>query len=148
MKKIRNLFILFYFLAFAINSSAFADRLKDLTSIAGIRSNQLIGYGLVVGLAGTGDGNTQLIQQSMKSMVSQLGLSTDSGSLNGKNAASVMITAELPPFVKPGQNIDITVSTLGAAKSFTFVEADGRSITPLTDPSSSALAIFPGTNTE
>ena len=55
----------------------------------------------------------QLIQQSMKSMVSQLGLSTDSGSLNGKNAASVMITAELPPFVKPGQNIDITVSTLG-----------------------------------
>jgi flagellar P-ring protein precursor FlgI len=117
MKKIRNLFILFYFLAFTISSSAFADRLKDLTSIAGIRSNQLIGYGLVVGLAGTGDGNTQLIQQSMKSMVSQLGLSTDSGSLNVKNAASVMITAELPPFVKPGQNIDITVSTLGAAKS-------------------------------
>ena len=73
MKKIKNLFILFYFLAFAISSSAFADRLKDLTSIAGIRSNQLIGYGLVVGLAGTGDGNTQLIQQSMKSMVSQLG---------------------------------------------------------------------------
>ena len=53
MKKIRNLVILFYFLAFTINSSAFADRLKDLTSIAGIRSNQLIGYGLVVGLAGT-----------------------------------------------------------------------------------------------
>ena len=109
MKKIKNLFILFYFLAFAISGSASADRLKDLTSIAGIRSNQLIGYGLVVGLAGTGDGNTQLIQQSMKSMVSQLGLSTDSGSLNGKNAASVMITAELPTFVKPGQNIDITL---------------------------------------
>ena len=68
MKKIRNLFILFYFLAFAFSSSSFADRLKDLTSIAGIRSNQLIGYGLVVGLAGTGDGNTQLIQQSMKSI--------------------------------------------------------------------------------
>ena len=116
MIQIRNLFILLL-LAFAFSSSSFADRLKDLTSIAGIRSNQLIGYGLVVGLAGTGDGNTQLIQQSMKSMVSQLGLSTDSGSLNGKNAASVMITAELPPFVKPGQNIDITVSTLGAAKS-------------------------------
>ena len=117
MKKIKNLFIVFNFIAFTISNSAVADRLKDLTSIAGIRSNQLIGYGLVVGLAGTGDGNTQLIQQSMKSMVSQLGLSTDSGSLNGKNAASVMITADLPPFVKPGQNIDITVSTLGAAKS-------------------------------
>ncbi len=100
-----------------ITSNAFADRLKDLTSVAGIRSNQLIGYGLVVGLSGTGDGNTKLIQQSMQSMVSQLGLSTDAGSLNGKNAASVMITAELPPFIKPGQNIDITVSTLGAAKS-------------------------------
>ena len=100
-----------------INLNAYADRLKDLTSVAGIRSNQLIGYGLVVGLSGTGDGNTKLIQQSMQSMVSQLGLSTDSGSLNGKNAASVMITAELPPFIKPGQNIDITVSTLGAAKS-------------------------------
>ena len=70
MKKIKNLFILFYFLAFAISSSAFADRIKDLTSIAGIRSNQLIGYGLVVGLAGTGDGNTQLIQhQAAKTVV-------------------------------------------------------------------------------
>ena len=117
MKKLRKIFIIISFLTIGLSFNAFADRLKDLTSIAGIRSNQLIGYGLVVGLAGTGDGNTQLIQQSMKSMVSQLGLATDSGSLNGKNAASVMITAELPPFVKPGQNIDITVSTLGAAKS-------------------------------
>ena len=109
-------FLILIFLS-NINLNAYADRLKDLTSVAGIRSNQLIGYGLVVGLSGTGDGNTKLIQQSMQSMVSQLGLSTDSGSLNGKNAASVMITAELPPFIKPGQNIDITVSTLGAAKS-------------------------------
>ena len=117
MKRLKIIFIVFSFLITGLNSNLCADRLKDLTSVAGIRSNQLIGYGLVVGLAGTGDGNTKLIQQSMKSMVSQLGLSTDSGSLNGKNAASVMITAELPPFIKPGQNIDITVSTLGAAKS-------------------------------
>ena len=117
MKRLKILFIVFSFFITGLNSNLCADRLKDLTSVAGIRSNQLIGYGLVVGLAGTGDGNTKLIQQSMKSMVSQLGLSTDAGSLNGKNAASVMITAELPPFIKPGQNIDITVSTLGAAKS-------------------------------
>ena len=117
MKRLKIIFIVFSFLITGLNSNLYADRLKDLTSVAGIRSNQLIGYGLVVGLAGTGDGNTKLIQQSMKSMVSQLGLSTDAGSLNGKNAASVMITAELPPFIKPGQNIDITVSTLGAAKS-------------------------------
>ena len=102
-------------MAFSISSKA--DRLKDLTSIAGIRTNQLLGYGLVVGLSGTGDGNTKLVQQSMQSMVSQLGLSTDASGLNGKNAASVMITAELPPFIKPGQNIDVTVSTMGAAKS-------------------------------
>ena len=101
--------------AFSISSRA--DRLKDLTSIAGIRTNQLLGYGLVVGLSGTGDGNTKLVQQSMQSMVSQLGLSTDASGLNGKNAASVMITADLPPFIKPGQTIDITVSTMGAAKS-------------------------------
>ena len=117
MTRLKFFILIFSFLITGLNTSLFADRLKDLTSVAGIRSNQLIGYGLVVGLAGTGDGNTKLIQQSMKSMVSQLGLSTDSGSLNGKNAASVMITAELPPFIKPGQNIDITVSTLGAAKS-------------------------------
>ena len=91
MKKLRKIFIIISFLTLGFSFNAFADRLKDLTSIAGIRSNQLIGYGLVVGLAGTGDGNTQLIQQSMKSMVSQLGLATDSGSLNGKNAASVMM---------------------------------------------------------
>ena len=117
MKQFKLCVFLILIFISSINLNAFADRLKDLTSVAGIRSNQLIGYGLVVGLSGTGDGNTQLIQQSMQSMVSQLGLSTDSGSLNGKNAASVMITAELPPFIKPGQNIDITVSTLGAAKS-------------------------------
>ena len=93
MTRFKVFILIFSFLLTGLNSSLFADRLKDLTSVAGIRSNQLIGYGLVVGLAGTGDGNTKLIQQSMKSMVSQLGLSTDSGSLNGKNAASVMITA-------------------------------------------------------
>ena len=96
MKRIKLILIVFSFLITGLNSSLFADRLKDLTSVAGIRSNQLIGYGLVVGLAGTGDGNTQLIQQSMKSMVSQLGLSTDSGSLNGKNAAVSYTHLTLP----------------------------------------------------
>ena len=116
MKIITHLTIFLIFIL-SLNSVGYADRLKDLTSIAGIRSNQLIGYGLVVGLSGTGDGNTKLLQQSMQSMVSQLGLATDSSGLNGKNAASVMITSELPAFAKPGQTIDITVSTMGAAKS-------------------------------
>ena len=91
--------------------------LKDLTSIAGVRSNQLVGYGLVVGLAGTGDGNASLTQQAMQSMISQFGVVTDAANINGKNAASVIVTAELPPFVKPGQRLDIVVSTAGQAKS-------------------------------
>ena len=94
-----------------------ADRLKDLTSIAGVRSNQLVGYGIVVGLAGTGDGNAVLTQQAMQSMISQFGVVTDAANINGKNSASVIVTAELPPFVKPGQRLDIVVSTVGQAKS-------------------------------
>ena len=82
--------------------SAFADRLKDMTSIAGVRSNQLVGYGVVVGLAGTGDGNSGLTLQSLQSMVSQFGLVTDATNLNAKNVASVMVTAEMPAFMKPG----------------------------------------------
>ena len=94
-----------------------ADRLKDLTSIAGVRSNQLVGYGLVVDLAGTGDGNAALTQQSLQSMISQFGVVTSAANMNGKNAAAVIITAELPPFTKPGQKLDIVVSTVGQAKS-------------------------------
>ena len=104
-------------LALSICSNALADRLKDLTSISGVRNNPLVGYGIVVGLAGSGDGNSGLLLQSMQAMVSQFGLVTNTAGLSGKNAAAVMVTAELPAFTKPGQAIDITVSTLGAAKS-------------------------------
>jgi flagellar P-ring protein precursor FlgI len=94
-----------------------ADRLKDLASLAGVRSNQLVGYGIVVGLNGTGDGNTRLTLQTIQSIVSQFGQSTSLAGIKGKNAAAVMVTAELPPFMKPGQTTDVTVSTLGEAKS-------------------------------
>ena len=95
-----------------------ADRLKDITSIAGVRSNQLVGYGLVVGLPGTGDGSSTLTLQSMQALISQLGMNTSSIlDLNGKNSAAVIVTAELPAFSKPGQRIDVTVSTLGQSKS-------------------------------
>ena len=96
---------------------ALADRLKDMTSIAGVRSNQLVGYGVVVGLAGTGDGSSGLTLQSLQSMVSQFGLVTDASNLNAKNVASVMVTAEMPAFMKPGQRLDVTVSTISGAKS-------------------------------
>ena len=96
---------------------SYGDRLKDLTSIAGVRTNQLVGYGIVVGLAGTGDGNIGLTLQSMQSMVSRFGLGTDGSGLDAKNTAAVMVTAEMSPFIKPGQQINVTVSTLGKSKS-------------------------------
>ena len=108
--------LIFSQLAFGA-SICHADRLKDLTSIAGIRSNQLVGYGIVVGLNGTGDGNIGLTLQSMQSMVSRFGLVTDTAGLNGANTAAVMVTADMSAFIKPGQTLDITVSTLGKANS-------------------------------
>ncbi len=106
-----------FFLCLVMMSSADADRLKDVSSVAGVRSNQLVGYGIVVGLNGTGDGNTRLTLQTIQSIVSQFGQSTDISGIKGKNAAAVMVTGELPPFMKPGQTMDVTVSTLGEAKS-------------------------------
>ena len=109
--------ILVFFSLVLSLSFAKADRLKDMTSIAGVRSNQLVGYGLVVGLAGSGDGNAVLTQQAMQSMISQFGVVTSAANMNGKNAASVIVTADLPPFIKPGQKLDVVVSTVGQAKS-------------------------------
>lgn len=94
-----------------------ADRIKDLAALAGVRSNQLVGYGLVVGLSGTGDADLGITLQSMQSMVSRFGLTTGLDGLDGENAAAVMVTAELPPFIKPGQTLDVTVSALGPAES-------------------------------
>lgn len=94
-----------------------AERIKDVATLAGVRPNQLVGYGVVVGLVGTGDGNLGLTLQSMQAMVSRFGIVTDASSLNARNAAAVMVTADLPPFLKPGQQLDITVSTMGGAKS-------------------------------
>ena len=113
------LVMLFWLLAACIYPHmVLADRLKDLTSIAGVRPNQLVGYGLVVGLPGTGDGSSALTLQSMRSLISQFGVTPNSAlDLNGKNTAAVIVTAELPAFAKPGQRVDVTVSTVGQSKS-------------------------------
>jgi len=107
-------------LVFACAGAACAERIKDVANIRGVRSNQLIGYGLVVGLDGTGDQTTQtpFTVQSIGSMLSQLGINVPSGqNLQLKNVAAVMVTTQLPAFARPGQQIDITVSSLGNAKS-------------------------------
>jgi flagellar P-ring protein FlgI len=97
-----------------------AERLKDLASIQGVRDNPLIGYGLMVGLDGSGDQTQQtpFTTQSLNNMLGQLGVTVPPGTnMQLKNVAAVMVTAVLPPFVRPGQNIDITVSSMGNAKS-------------------------------
>nr|WP_039874835.1 flagellar basal body P-ring protein FlgI [Herbaspirillum frisingense] len=99
-----------------------AERLKDLASIQGVRQNQLVGYGLVVGLDGSGDQTTQtpFTVQSVISMLQQLGVNVPSGTSSNmqlKNVAAAMVTANLPAFAQPGQLIDVTVSSIGNAKS-------------------------------
>lgn len=93
-------------------------RIKDVAKVQGVRSNQLVGYGLVTGLNGTGDGNKSLETiQSIVAILAKYGIWVDSKKLQSKNVAAVMVTAQLPPFVKPGDTIDITVSSMGDAKS-------------------------------
>lgn len=111
-------FILAALAVLLIAEPASAQRVKDLGSFQGIRTNQLTGYGVVVGLPGTGDDNLEYTVQSMKGVASRFGLQLPAGVSPGlKNAAVVMITADLPPFAKPGQKLDITVSSMGKAKS-------------------------------
>lgn len=99
---------------------ALAERVKDISQVQGVRGNQLVGYGLVVGLDSSGDQVTQtpFTVQSIKSMLAQLGVNVPSNiNPQTKNVAAVMVHAELPPFAKPGQTIDVTVSSMGNAKS-------------------------------
>ena len=96
---------------------AHAERIKDITTVAGVRDNQLVGYGLVVGLDGTGD-KAPFTNQTFKNMMNEFGISIPAGTdPKLKNVAAVSITANMPPFAKPGQKLDITVSSIGNAKS-------------------------------
>ena len=119
------------------------SRLKDVASITGSRDNQLYGYGLVVGLKGTGDSlrNSPFTEQSMRSMLDNLGIATELGQVRSRNVAAVVVTATLPPFVRPGTRIDVTVSSLGDANSLlggTLV------LTPLKGPDAEIYAAAQG----
>ncbi len=120
MKQKINLTLIVLLLTTLIPVTSYADRIKDLARIAGVRDNQLIGYGIVVGLDGTGDQTSQtpFTTQSLENMLRQLGITMPPGTNPQlKNIAAVVISANLPPFSKPGQTIDITVSSIGNAKS-------------------------------
>lgn len=108
-----------FVLAFLVLFSVIAEaaRLKDIASIRGVRENQLIGYGIVIGLKGTGDGKNEFMSKSMVRMLDKLGMKLDSPDFASKSVAAVIITANLPPFAKAGNPLDITVSTIGDASS-------------------------------
>lgn len=111
---------MFFILALGIPAAASAERVKDLASVAGVRGNQLVGYGLVVGLDGTGDQTSQapFTIQSIKNMLAKFGVTIPaSANPQLKNVAAVTVHAELPPFIKPGQTIDVTVDSIGNAQS-------------------------------
>ena len=121
-----------------------AERIKELASIQGVRNNQLVGYGLVVGLDGTGDQTTQtpFTVQSVLSMLRNMGINLPpETNLQLKNVAAVMVTANLPPFAKPGQALDVTVSSMGNAKS---LRGGTLLMTPLKGADSQVYAMAQG----
>jgi flagellar P-ring protein FlgI len=118
-------------------------RIKDVADFEGVRENQLVGYGLVVGLAGTGDSlrNSPFTRQSLASMLERLGVNASNGNLNTRNVAAVMVTANLPPFASQGSRIDVTVSALGDARSL----AGGQLlVTPLMGADQQVYAVAQG----
>jgi len=108
---LRYLFVLFLFI-----TSLYSQIIKDVTNIVGIRTNQLVGYGLVVGLSGSGD-KSQFTMQSLKNLLSNALIKTPTTAIKSKNIAAVMVTAELPPFARQGDKITISVSAIGDSKS-------------------------------
>jgi len=123
-------------------SSSEASRLKDLVEIEGFRSNKLVGYGLVVGLSGTGDsGSSVLVKQSMANLLKRLGTRVSARDIKAKNVAVVLVTAELPPFARPGMKMDVLVSSSGEAKS---LQGGVLIATPLKGPDRKTYAIAQG----
>ncbi len=131
-------------LAAAIDGSVAAtSRLKDIADFEGIRDNQLVGYGLVVGLNGTGDtlGNAPFTEQSLEAMLERFGVNIRDGNVRTQNVAAVMVTANLPPFARPGNRIDVNVSALGDAES---LFGGTLLVTPLMGADGEAYAVSQG----
>jgi flagellar P-ring protein precursor FlgI len=136
--------VIFCLLLFTIHCSlstaVHAERIKDIASFEGVRENQLIGYGLVVGLDGSGDKGLAT-SQSIANMLQRIGITAAPNDIKSKNAASVIVTAKLPPFPKPGTRIDAVVSTIGDAKS---LQGGTLLLTPLKGPDGRVYALAQG----
>ncbi len=123
-------------------SLSFSTRIGDVASFEGNRSNYLVGYGLVVGLKGTGDGKSTLFTiKSIANMLNRMGIVVDPKRMTTKNVAAVMVTAKLPPYAKPGMTIDVEVSSIGDAKS---LEGGTLLLTPLRGPDGEIYALAQG----
>lgn len=112
-------FCIVLLLCIAASGASALVRIKDIASLQGVRENQLLGYGLVVGLQNTGDTllNATFTQQSLESMLDRMGINVRGTSMRTRNVAAVLVTADLPPFITPGARVDVTVSSLGDATS-------------------------------
>lgn len=121
---------------------AAASRVKDIAAFEGVRDNQLVGFGLVVGLNGTGDrSQTYFSTQALANMLQRIGLTVNPDQVRVKNIAAVMVTATLPPFIRQGSHIDVTVSSIGDAQS---LQGGVLIMTPLRSPTGQAYATAQG----
>ncbi len=119
-----------------------AERIKDISQVAGVRNNQLVGYGLLVGLDGTGDGGSPYTSQSLRNMLNKLGVVIPADqNITSKNVAAVAVHAELPAFSKPGESIDVTVSSIGDAKG---LRGGSLLMTPLKGADGQVYAVAQG----
>lgn len=145
MRRPIRLFSVALLAAALVAGPSFArSRIKDIVEFEGVRDNPLVGYGLVMGLNGTGDSlrNSAFTKQSLEAMMERLGVNTRDATLNTKNVAAVMVTAKLPPFVAAGSPIDVTVSAMGDAKS---LQGGTLVATTLLGPDGQAYAVSQGT---
>lgn len=118
MKQTKTKLVVFIMLMLLVASSVKAARIKDLAGFKGVRDNQLVGYGLIIGLNGTGDSSSNdFMSKSLSEALARMGISGDPAKIKVKNVAAVMVTADLPPFTKAGSKIDVVVSSIGDAKS-------------------------------
>ena len=142
MKRSVKILLLVLLAALGLSQGVWAARIKDIAQLEGVRGNQLVGYGLVVGLNGTGDSAaTQFTVQSLVSMMERLGVTVNRSQVKVDNVAAVMVTAELPPFAKAGSSIDVSVSSIGDAESL----AGGNLLmTPLKGPDGNVYAVAQG----
>ncbi len=141
MKYIKST-IITLLIVFFVTAQAPAIRIKDLASIKGVRNNQLVGYGLIVGLNGTGDDDkTQFMNQTLANMLEKMGIVVDAAQVDVDNVAGVMVTAVLPPFAKVGARLDVTVSSIGNAEN---LQGGTLLMTPLKGADGQVYAVAQG----